>query len=92
MNTAYNSPIDQYFSLKYDDKGSRICGRCKLCLNTTITAEYTSNYWHHLQKFHGINNKEHRKRLNPDVEESPTHYILYVFPLLIIFIVFYAQL
>ena len=44
--------------LKHDDKGNRISGRCKLCLNVTIRERYTANYWHHLKQRHGYSSQK----------------------------------
>jgi hypothetical protein len=66
MNNLLNSPIDLFFAVRYDEKGHRIHGKCKLCPNLLVKGHNTSNYWHHLQKFHEGNYTNHKKRLNSD--------------------------
>jgi hypothetical protein len=67
MSQRYNSEIDRFFAIKYDENGQRINGKCQLCPNLIITGQYTANYWRHLENSHPTTHSEYisaKKRRN----------------------------
>ena len=63
-NKQYNSDIEQFFKIKYDDLGRRISGNCNLCTNSVITSSKPANYWHHLKNFHPYALNQFKKAQN----------------------------
>ena len=54
MSRAYKSDIAEFFTIKYDEFGRRISGKCKLCPNLVIKSATPPNYWHHLENIHQV--------------------------------------
>ena len=63
-NKQYNSDIEQFFTIKYDDLGRRTSGNCNFCPNSVIKSSKPANYWHHLKNFHEHTLNQFKKAQN----------------------------